>query len=362
MRRDENAPGSGRERAESGPERGRSGSASFGRLTGGRIALLLAAAGLPWLPALQAPPGDLPMSRSRGDSRVVINHLAFSPDGQTIATVDEKGRARVRAVGTGGLDRELDARDRARVVAFSPDGRHLAVGREGPDVLLHDLDQGGPGRLLGIPVQQTKGLHFSPDGRILAVSSYRSRETILWDLAEGKQRARFPGPVMPVIALAFASDGRELAAVSTLNPAVQVWDVATGRARAVATEASAISDGLSPDGRLLATANADMKLIRLWDLRSGGLIRVFEGLPSPIRSVAFSPDGKIVAMGTSDHFVVLWSVASGRELRRLDARTDVIRKVLFSPDGRTLAATGNDDEIRLWDVAGVVDDERPDAR
>jgi eukaryotic-like serine/threonine-protein kinase len=73
--------------------------------------------------------------------------------------------------------------------------------------------------------------------------------------------------------------------------------------------------------------------------------------------MAFSPDGRLLAMGAGDRFVGLWSVATGRELRRLDAQADVLRHVAFSPDGRLLAATANDDDIRLWDLDGIGDRE-----
>jgi WD40 repeat protein len=328
----------------------------------GWITLLVAAVGLPWLPALNAPPGDLPMQRARGDAGAPVVSLALSPDGHTIAATDEHGRVRLRPIVAGaGLDRDLDIRSYAKVASFSPDGRYLAVGGDGADVVLCDLVRGGPGRLLEIPVRETKDLPFSPDGRTLAVSNHRSREIILWDVEKGRRRMTLPGHTTHVIGLAFAPDGQSLTSVGLLDPVVRVWDLATERPRHVVTERSSISGGLSPDGRLLAAANADLTVIGLWDLRSGRLVRRIAGLPSPIRSVAFSPDGGLLAMGAADHFVSLWSVATGLELRRLDARTNMIRHVTFSPDGRTLAAAGNDDDIRLWDLNGLRDRESLDS-
>jgi WD40 repeat protein len=294
------------------------------------------------------------MHRARGEARNRIYSLAFSPDGQTIAATDDRGRARLRPVVAGrGIERELDLHSFAWVASFSPDGRYVAIGRDGPDIALFDLGREGPGRLLGVPVRETKRLRFSPDGRTLAMASARSSEIILWDLEAGRRRMTLRGHTPPVTDLTFADDGRSLASVDFQNPVVFLWDLATGRPRRVATEPWAITSAFSPDGRLIATSNGQPRTVRIWDVRSGGQVQLIAGLPAAIRLAAFSADGRLLAMGAGDRFVGLWSVATGRELRRLDAQADALRNVAFSPDGRRLAAIGNDDDIRLWDLDGL---------
>jgi WD40 repeat protein len=350
MRHDEDIRGSD----GTDQERARVGRPEFRRRTRGRLALLLTAVIIPaWLPAIDPPPEGLPMRRARGDSAVPIRRFAFSPDGRTIATVDQRGRVRLRpAVEAWGIERDLDVRGYGRAVAFSPDGRYLAVGRDEPDVVLCDLGRRGPARHLGIPVEKTSNLRFSPDGRTLAVSSHRSREIILWDIETGQRRMTLRGHSSPVMTMAFAPDGRSLASAAWPDPAVLLWDLATGRPRQRLTGPSILVSTLaySPDGRRLATVNAGERGVRIWDVGTGGQVGRIVGHSLPIQSVAFSPDGRLLATAAGDGSARLWSTATGRELRRLDGQADLLRDVAFSPDGRTLAATGNDGDIRLWDL------------
>jgi WD40 repeat protein len=337
--------------ADASPGRTRLGHLTFRVWTKGRIAVLAAIIGLPWLPAFYTPPEDLPMQRARGEAGVSIRRLAFSPDGHTVALTDERGRARLwSVVADRGVERDLDLGGYAGIASFSPNGRYLAIGREEPGIVLHELDRRVSDRLLEIPVREAKDLRFSRDGRTLAISNHRSNEIILWDLEEGIVRMTLRGHKTPVCSLAFANDGGTLTSTGLLDPVVLVWDLATGRPQRVPTEASVICGAISPDGRTLITVNDHLKALRFWNLPSGQLVRQIVGRRSPIRSVALSPGSRWVATGAADQFVSLWNVATGIEVRRLDAGGDVIHNIAFSPDGRTLAATGNDGFICLWDL------------
>ncbi len=70
-----------------------------------------------------------------------------------------------------------------------------------------------------------------------------------------------------------------------------------------------------------------------------------------VMSVAFAPDGRMLASGSNDSTIKLWDVASGREVRTLSGHTSDVWSVAFSPDGRTLASGSRDKTIKLWDVA-----------
>jgi WD40 repeat protein len=141
-------------------------------------------------------------------------------------------------------------------------------------------------------------------------------------------------------------------ASGSLDKTVKLWDVATGRRlRTLGGDMAAVTSiAFSPNGKILAVASNN-GTAELWDVASGRVLRTIRDDSGSVTSVAFSPDGATLASGGNDETIKLWDAASGRVLRILRGHTNGIDSIAFSPDGKRLASGSEDQTVKLWDVA-----------
>ena len=114
-------------------------------------------------------------------------------------------------------------------------------------------------------------------------------------------------------------------------------------------ESQASSRQLAPAHKEAVLASSD-ETIHLWDPVRGQPTRTAPGGQDTLTSVAWSPDGRMLASTGNDKTIRLWEVASGRLVHTLRGHRSIVRTVAWSPDGRILASAGLDGSIRLWEV------------
>ena len=171
----------------------------------------------------------------------------------------------------------------------------------------------------------------------------------LWWLLHGDPRG-VSGKVENATAITYSPDGRHVA-VTGWNGVVEVWDV---RSRQVVRQILSLEErnlndlAFSPDGRWLAAAGE--KNILIWDSGSGTLLFQLSGHQGRVLCAIFSPDGRMLATGSTDRTIRLWNVAERREQAILKGHTSWVHAVRFSPDGRRLVSASADFTARLWDL------------
>ena len=110
------------------------------------------------------------------------------------------------------------------------------------------------------------------------------------------------------------------------------------------------SVAFSPDGRILASGSQD-NTVRLWDATTGRGVRLLEGHTQTVTSVVFSPDGKVLASGSRDNTIRLWDAVKGSRNGVLEGHTDWVTSIAFSPDGTALISGSGDRAVRLWNAS-----------
>jgi WD40 repeat protein/serine/threonine protein kinase len=250
----------------------------------------------------------------------------------------------------------LVIRDKTGVIgaAFSPDGERLACAGGDGTVKIRDSRTGKRLQEFAAHERAACSVVFHPDGRHLATAGADGLVKI-WNLDDGREVFREKCDALRKFGAAYTvafrpPDGRHLAAGS--DGAVTVWDWRAGQPLHSYSghEHHSIPVAFSPDGRCLATGSSWRQGQSLWDADTGSLIRTWPAHRHPVTALAFDPDGSRLATASLDRSVKLWDRGTGEVLQTL-LHTGNVLGVAFSPDGRRLASTGEDKVVRLWDPA-----------
>ncbi|MBT7096625.1 hypothetical protein HN937_04565, partial [Candidatus Poribacteria bacterium] len=317
--------------------------------------------------------------------------VAFSPDGETLASVGYDARVTLWDTRSGQEIARLPGHGEDVIaVAFSPDGATLVSGSEDTRVRFWDASSLQNVATLNGHGSGINGLALSPDGTALVVSERHdfprvwdmfSREAIaslttngsvktaafspdgatiavaiwgdvtLWSTSSWQTAGTLNGRSSNIRALAFSPDGTTLAA-GYADGTVVLWDTSTWLRAATLRGHSrdVTSVAFSPDGSTIATGSWD-KTVRVWDARTWIEFATLRGDAGLVWSVAFSPDSAILASGGSGGTVKLWAWQARQEIATLEGHTSSPRALAFSPSDSTLASGSLDGTIVLWDTS-----------
>ena len=330
------------------------------------VALTLPVAAVPLL--LPPTPTDTPLY---GVRRLLTGHtshvqsVVVTPDGATAISSSSDQSVRVWDVASGTQRGEIPVEwptpDHPITLALAPDGRTLAIGSFRGMVTLWDVVRNEKTRVIGwtVPRLQTVardvvGLAFSRDGQFLACA-YRLDGVVIWDLANERQ-VRGPTDKAQLSGIAFDGTGKFLAVSGTWGPNLRTINAATGEAvRTIERPVGGVyALAISPSGSDVAFgAGAGTEALYIADVATQQVNRTMQPAgPRATHAVAWAPDGQRIAAGRDDGLIRLYDLAVRKPIAQLTGgHLNAVTALAFTPDGSSLISGGSDQKIVVWKVA-----------
>lgn len=235
-------------------------------------------------------------------------------------------------------------------VAFSPDGKLLAVGSYGR-VTIWDLANAQPIKLLTNVLGAVNDVRFSPNGKLLAVAGGQPSakgDLRLYQVADWKLAATLGGHDDVVFSVVFRPDGNQLASAS-FDKMVRLWSLPEYKPEKILTGHSdfVYAVAYSPDGKRLVSASKD-RTVKLIEVATGKSLLTFSGMDQDVLAVAFSPKGDKVVSSGFESGIYWWDPKTGKREQVQRGHGIAVHELCFSRDGKVLASAGGDKTVRLW--------------
>ncbi|CAO2657559.1 Nn.00g036850.m01.CDS01 [Neocucurbitaria sp. VM-36] len=287
------------------------------------------------------------IQRELGHNSYLVSDMALSKNGKLVVVAYSIGTICIYSVETGMCYSTFeDPNGSPSAVDFTPDGQEAASGSLYGSVKLWDI----PTQPCSLPIQSRiegwSTVLCPPNGQLFV--SCGEQTLRLWDPMTGTYIRTLENHPTGLPWPRFSSDSRFMVSKNS-DHAMQLilWDTTTWlNRRLIGHSAAVITVRFSPDGQLLVSASFDE--VRLWDIATGSCCKTLDSI-NILDAIVFSPDSRLVAMGSEDGTVRVWDVTTESCLT-LGRHTSAVEDVAFSPSIQTLASASFDEAIRLWDI------------
>jgi len=340
-----------------------------------------------WAAGLADARAVMPLVRYEGHAGAWVHAVAITPDGSTVATVDDTGMVRLWSPRDGRTLAETKAAQTALyAVAFSPDGSEIAIAGDDGAIQRRSLDLA---MRATVPVHSGRiwALAYSPDGSLIA-SGGEDTKVKITPVAGGASR-ELTGHIQRVYSVAFSADGKRIVSGSD-DRHVWIWDVASGKGEsrgnhvaggirvamfagndvvttgwdheirkwpADGSAPSVWSDthivhgaAIDPKGELVVTGG-EAEIIRVWDLSTHQIVTALDNPGGQTSAVAFSRDGRVLVTAGKTA-PIAWDARPLSRLHSVGHATDVV-ELEVNAEGSTFVSGSTDRTLRVWDLASA---------
>lgn len=282
----------------------------------------------------------------------IVVAVNFSPDSKLIASASDDFEARIWSTSTGALLHRLRHLGPVADVKFSPDGTKVVTASEDHTARLWDVATGRP---IGEPMHHRNWVRmaaFSPDSTRVVTASY-DNTTRIWSAETARPLSDPMAHQSEVLHVEFAPNGKSVLSAVSTTACREIWHWQTIGQRAHAlpllTGRSAIDGAFSRDGERIAAGSAD-GTVRIWHRRDGFKTPVILSHTNSVSRVAFSPDGKRLAVVEVDG-LVFWELDPQRRIRAGASHHGGINSLAFGADGSRVVTASADGTTAVWNSA-----------
>jgi WD40 repeat protein len=280
--------------------------------------------------------------------------MAFFSDNSLFASAGRDSMVKLWQVSTGGLESRLEGQTGTiGSLAITPDGKWIASGNSRGELCIWNVRRRKSRKTIKLVTDEDIShikVAIGADGKYCAVEA---QDVIhILTIPKGtKINSWQAGRYVEIIAL--TPDSKRV--VAAVSKSIEIWKLdgsfnASLEAGFQAHDNTIYDMAVSPDGSCFVTVSMTEPAVRIWSLPGGSFVKSFSPNSDYILAAAISPDGKYIATGARNDYIVLSAFPSGKLKKRLGSSSEHVTALAFSPDGKTLAAGYADGAIKMWDV------------